>query len=113
MQKGRLNKALDRYRDFEDYGITTYRDLINDGIFYDKKISQGTINDRYAATLDEDEYEIYRKKQNAKKEYSLLLTKEKGVYINVAKIIYDAFVPIKDENTAKQEPELQKDYKKE
>ena len=106
-QTGRLNKELDKKYDFSKYGVTTFRELIDKGIFTGKKTQGAPFNRKHYNRLSADEQKEYEKRLEAKKEY---LVSVGDSSFDIPKIIYDALdVP---DNTKQTEPESGPEPKK-
>jgi len=86
-QLGRLNKELDKKYNFSKHGITTFRELIDKGIFTGKKTQGGRFNRRHFNRLSNEEQKEYEKRLDAKKEY---LVSAGETSFDVPKVIYDA-----------------------
>lgn len=113
---GRLNAQLDKKFNFQDIGVRTYRQLLNEGYFNAKRISTPYFNRRHYNRLDAEGQKIYEEKLEKKKVYELYHTDEKeGHMFEVPKVIFDAVTfqqnRIKAEKSHLSDQELLKSYR--
>lgn len=86
-QLGRLNKELDKKYDFSKFGVKTFRDLIDKGVFTEKRTHAPEPNRKHLNRLFGPEQEEYLKRLEDKTEYSVYAGDSS---YDVPKVIYDA-----------------------
>lgn len=95
--EGRKNKSLDKQWRFTDYGITSFRDLIDRGDVFDKgkieEVPKYKYNRRKYNRMGWDEQREYDEKLKQKKTaYFLYYKGEEGVSTEVGKFVYEYFM---------------------